>query len=349
MSPPKEVCIFISLHPEVKHTFFMKRRVMALTTVAAAICTGLLTSSAVQSAACSRAVIPLSKAIAIGPIPISLGLKYFPVDNQSPFVTGMRLRAVVGDTLATTKYVEGRIGSISNCNIAISIDRVSGTGTLQNAKFITAGLVGAQGPTGATGNTGPTGAQGSPGTPGAPGTPGSQGAPGTNGFNGQNGQNGLNGLVPAYGSFRDTTTQQVDAVNTPKAMTFNQITPGVNGVTASGVSVEFSSHIKVARTGTYNIQFSAQLTKTDSGNDIMDIWLRRNGVDVPISNSEITITASLRQVATSNYIIDLAAGDYVELMYSSADIATRILAIAPGTSPTRPSGPSITVAITQVQ
>jgi hypothetical protein len=344
--------MFMFLHHDVKHTFFMKRRVTALATVAVAICTGLLTSSAVQSAACSRAVIPLSKAIAIGPIPISLGLKYFPVDNQSPFVTGMRLRAVVGDTLATTKYVEGRIGSVSNCNIAISIDRVSGSGTLLDPKFITAGLIGAQGPIGATGSTGLAGTPGVAGTPGAPGaagTPGAQGAPGTNGFNGQNGQNGLNGLVPAYGSFRDTTTQQVDFINTPKAMTFNQITPGVNGVSASGVTVEFGSRITVARTGTYNVQFSAQLTKTDSGNDIMDIWLRRNGVDVPISNSEITITASLRQVATSNYIIDLAAGDYVEMMYSSADIATRILAIAPGTSPTRPAGPSITVAITQVQ
>jgi hypothetical protein len=344
-----EVRLFMTLRTEVKHTSIMKRRMTAMATVAAAICAGLLTSSAVQSAACSRAVIPLSKAVATGPIPISLGLKYFPVDNQSPFVTGMRVRAVVGTTLATTKYVEGRIGSISNCNIAISIDRVSGSGTLLSPKFIIAGLIGAQGPTGATGNTGPTGAPGLAGTPGAPGSPGAQGAPGTNGFNGQNGQNGLNGLVPAYGSFRDTTTQQVDFVNTPKAMTFNQITPGVNGVTASGVAVEFGSRITVARTGTYNVQFSAQLTKTDSGNDIMDIWLRRNGVDVPLSNSEITITASLRQVATSNYIIDLAAGDYVELMYSSADIATRILAIAPGTSPTRPAGPSITVAITQVQ
>jgi hypothetical protein len=301
------------------------------------------------SATCSRTVIPLSKAIATGPIPISLGLKYFPVDNQSPFVTGMRLRAVTGDTLATTKYVEGRIGSISNCNIAISIDRVSGNGSILNAKFVIAGLIGAQGPTGATGSTGPAGAPGLAGTPGAPGTPGTQGVPGTNGFNGQNGQNGINGLVPAYGSFRDTTTQQVDFVNTPKAMTFNQITHGVNGVTANGVSVEFGSRITVARTGTYNIRFSAQLTKTDSGNDIMDIWLRRNGVDVPISNSEITITASLRQVATSNFIIDLTAGDYVEIMYSSADIATRILAIAPQTSPTRPAGPSVTLAITQVQ
>jgi hypothetical protein len=280
-----EVRLFMTLRTEVKHTSIMKRRMTAMATVAAAICAGLLTSSAVQSAACSRAVIPLSKAVATGPIPISLGLKYFPVDNQSPFVTGMRVRAVVGTTLATTKYVEGRIGSISNCNIAISIDRVSGSGTIQSAKFITTGEIGAQGPTGATGSTGPAGTPGLAGTPGAPGSPGAQGAPGTNGFNGQNGQNGLNGLVPAYGSFRDTTTQQVDFVNTPKAMTFNQITPGVNGVTASGVAVEFGSRITVARTGTYNVQFSAQLTKTDSGNDIMDIWLRRNGVDVLLSNS----------------------------------------------------------------
>jgi hypothetical protein len=270
-------------------------------------------------------------------------LKYFPVDNQTPFVTGMRIRAVTGTTIQTTRFVEGRVGSISDCYIALQVDRISGTGTLVSARFATAGEIGAIGPQGPMGNTGATGLTGSTGAQGI------QGVPGTNGFNGQNGQNGINGLVPAYGSFRDTTTQQVDSVNTPKAMTFNQITPGLNGVTANGVSVEFSSHIKVARTGTYNIQFSAQLTKTDSGNDIMDIWLRRNGVDVPISNSEITITASLRQVATSNYIIDLAAGDYVEIMYSSADIATRILAIAPGTSPTRPAGPSITVAITQVQ
>jgi hypothetical protein len=252
----------------------------------------------------------------------------------------MRIRAVTGNTVQTTKYVEGRIGSISNCNIAIQVDRLSGTGSIISARFTIAGEIGAPGIQGLIGLTGATGPTGSTGPQGL------QGAPGTNGFNGQN---GINGLVPAYGSFRDTTTQQVDFVNTPKAMTFNQITHGVNGVTANGVSVEFGSRITVARTGTYNIQFSAQLTKTDSGNDIMDIWLRRNGVDVPLSNSEITITASLRQVATSNFIIDLTAGDYVEIMYSSADIATRILAIAPGTGPARPAGPSITVAITQVQ
>jgi hypothetical protein len=325
---------------------------------------GIMQSRPAYSATCSKNTVLLSKVIATGPIPISLGLKFFPVNNPTPLITGMRIRAVSGTTSQTAKYVEGRIGSISNCSIAIRVDRLFGTGTVTNARFTIAGEIGAQGKQGLDGDpgesgergeqgpngeTGESGEQGEQGLDGETGAQGEQGPNGANGLNGQNGRNGINGLVPAYGSFRDTTTQQVESINTPKAMTFNRITPGVNGVSAKDISVEFNSRITVTRTGAYSIHFSAQVTKIETGNDIMDIWLRRNGVDVPLSNSEITITASLRQVATSNYIIDLAAGDYVELMYSSADIATRILAIAPGTSPTRPAGPSITVAITQVQ
>lgn len=305
-----------------------KKHLYISVTALGIISLGVATPRPANSATCSQRTIPLSSAVATGPIPVSLGLKYVPVNNQSPFKTGMRIRALTGRTLKTSKYVEGQVGRISRCNIAVLVDRVHGSGTLFYANFVVAGEIGAQGPIGDTGATGATGLQGQPGI---------------------NGTNGTNGLIPAYGSFRDTSTQQIDAANTPKAMTFNQITPGVNGVSASGVSVEFGSHIVVARTGTYNIQFSAQLAKTDSGNDVMSIWLRQNGTDVPLSNSEITITASLRQVATSNYIIDLAAGDYIQIMYSSPDIATQILAIAPQTNPVRPAGPSITVAITQVQ
>ena len=301
------------------------------------------------SATCSKNTVLLSKVIATGPIPISLGLKFFPVNNPTPLITGMRIRAISGTTSQTAKYVEGRIGSISNCSIAIRVDRLFGTGSVINARFSIAGEIGAQGKQGLNGDPGETGAQGEQGLNGETGAQGKQGLNGTNCFNGQNGWNGINGLVPAYGSFRDTTTQQVESINTPKAMTFNRITPGVNGVSAKGISVEFDSRIAVTRTGAYSIHFSAQVTKTETGNDTMDIWLRRNGVDVPISNSRITILPSLRQVATSSFIIDLTADDYVEIMYSTADLATRIAPIAAQTSPVRPAGPSITVAITQVQ
>jgi hypothetical protein len=325
---------------------------------------GIMQSRPAYSATCSKNTVLLSKVIATGPIPISHGLKFFPVNNPTPFITGMRVRAISGTTSQTAKYVEGRIGSISHCSIAIRVDRLFGIGTVTNARFTIAGEIGAQGKQGLNGDPGESGAQGEQGPNGDPGESGEQGEQGldgetgaqgeqgpngANGLNGQNGRNGINGLVPAYGSFRDTTTQQVESINTPKAMTFNRITPGVNGVSAKDISVELDSRITVTRTGAYSIHFSAQVTKIETGNGTMDIWLRRNGADVPISISRITVMPSLRHVATSSFIIDLTADDYVEIMYSTADLATHISPIAAQTSPVRPTGPSITVAITQVQ
>jgi hypothetical protein len=110
-----------------------------------------------------------------------MGLKFFPVSNQSPFVTGMRIRVVVGGNTKTTRFVEGRVGSITNCNIALLVDRISGTGTMLNARFAVAGEIGAQGPAGAAGITGATGPSGAQGIQGPQGI---QGIPGTNGFNG---------------------------------------------------------------------------------------------------------------------------------------------------------------------
>jgi hypothetical protein len=347
--------MFMSLHHDVKHTFFMKRRVTAMATVTAAICTGLLTSSAVQSAACSRTVIPLNKAVATGPIPISLGLKYFPVDNQSPFVTGMRVRAMTGTDTKSTKYLEGLVGSVVDCNVGLLVDATYGTGSLLKARFSIAGITGQRGPTGARGIPGTRGPRGyngifgPQGNVGPIGPQGDQGIQGLPGSNGTNGTNGTNGLVPKYGSFYDTTTQAIDTINTPKAMTFNEIVPGMNGVSANGVSVVSNSQVTVSTTGTYNIQFSAQLAKTDPGNDTMDIWLRVNGDDVGWTNTSVTIPSSQRQVAAWNFILDLAAGQYFQLMYSSSDINSKIIAAPSQTAPIRPGTPSIILTVTQVQ
>ena len=91
---------------------------------------GVATPQPASSATCLRTATPLTAAIATGPIPISMGLKFFPVSNQSPFVTGMRIRVVVGGNTKITRFVEGRVGSITNCNIALLVDRISGTGTM---------------------------------------------------------------------------------------------------------------------------------------------------------------------------------------------------------------------------
>jgi hypothetical protein len=313
------------------------------------------------SATCSKSVVGLSKVVSTGPIPISLGLKYFPVDNQTPFVTGMRVRAMTGTDTKSTKYLEGLVGSVVDCNVGLLVDATYGTGSLLKARFSIAGITGQRGPTGARGIPGtrgprgyngifgPQGNVGPIGPIGPIGPQGDQGIQGLPGSNGTNGTNGTNGLVPKYGSFYDTTTQAIDTINTPKAMMFNEIVPGMNGVSANGVSVVSNSQVTVSTTGTYNIQFSAQLAKTDPGNDTMDIWLRVNGDDVGWTNTSVTIPSSQRQVAAWNFILDLAAGQYFQLMYSSSDINSKILAAPSQTAPIRPGTPSIILTVTQVQ
>jgi hypothetical protein len=261
-------------------------------------------------------------------------MKFIDVDNPRPFITGMRIRAMTGTNTRSTAYVEGLVGRISECTIALLVDVHRGEGSLKSARFSVAGI------TGLRGSTGPLGPQG---------LTGATGLPGANGSNGVDGRNGVDGFIPHFGSFYDTTTQTITSINTPKEMTFNQVTPGVNGVTADGVSVISASRVTVSSTGTYNVQFSAQLAKTDAGNDTMDIWLRIDGVDVPWSNTEITIPSSQRQVAAWNFVFDLSAGQYFELMYSSADINSRILAAPAQTNPTRPGIPSVILTVTQVR
>lgn len=276
-------------------------------------------------------------------------MKYVTVDNPTPFITGMRIRAMTGSGLSTTKFAEGLVGAIRDCVVGIYIDASQGKGSLKNARFSTTGIVGLRGTTGTRGPRGFQGLTGPQGLQGPQGVQGVQGFQGISGLQGIPGRNGSDGFIPSFGSFYDTTTQAIDIVNTPQAITFNQTAPGVNGVVADGVSVSSDSRISVSRTGTYNIQFSAQLAKTDGGNDTMDIWLRVNNVDVAWTNTEVTISSTQRLVAAWNFMIALEAGNYFELMYSSADIRTEILAKPAQTGPTRPGIPSVILTVQQVR
>jgi hypothetical protein len=132
-------------------------------------------------------------------------------------------------------------------------------------------------------------------------------------------------------------------------MTFNQVAPGVGGAIANGVSVVDGSKVLVEDAGVYNIQFSAQVAKADAGIDTMDIWLNVDGVAVPWTNTSITIDTAKRYVAAWNLMVELNAGQYFQLVYSTADIQMSLLAVPPQTGPTRPGIPSVIITVTQVQ
>jgi hypothetical protein len=150
------------------------------------------------------------------------------------------------------------------------------------------------------------------------------------------------------GAFQDSTTQTAANTTTAYPITFNT-TDYSNGVT-----LESSSRLKVTYAGRYNVQFSVQLENTTNAPVDIDIWFRKNGTDVPASNSRYGLPARknigdpFHAIATVNLLIDLQANDYVQLVWCTGDVGAQIAAYAAGTNPTRPSVPSVITTVTFV-
>lgn len=146
--------------------------------------------------------------------------------------------------------------------------------------------------------------------------------------------------TPRYGSFYDTTTQIPAAINVAYAMTFNTVDLSF-GVTRGSPT----SRIFVDRPNIYNIQFSAQVHKTSGGVGLVYVWLRKNGTNVPDSTGQIRIQGNDGEtLAAWNYIIQLNAGDYIELMWEVDDTSVELLAEA--ATAIHPSIPSVILTVT---
>lgn len=143
-----------------------------------------------------------------------------------------------------------------------------------------------------------------------------------------------------YGSFSDTTTQTAAAINTAYAMTFNTTD------LSYGVSVGSpTSRVYVDSEGTYNFQFSAQLDKTAGGVGSVYIWCRVNGVNVPNSTGHLRLKDnSSEMLAAWNYVLELNAGDYFELMWEVDDTTLQIHSAA--ASAVHPAIPSVILTVT---
>ena len=144
-----------------------------------------------------------------------------------------------------------------------------------------------------------------------------------------------------YGFFYDTTTQTNPVANAPNLTTLN--TTGTNNqVTVAG------SVITVANAGTYSKVFTLSFEKTSPGAPtIASIWLRRNGVDVSNSAQEIAVPNQVSLLfVTGNYTLDLNAGDNIQMVWSSPDIAVQLSFLA--ATATVPATPSAKMTLIRI-
>lgn len=143
-----------------------------------------------------------------------------------------------------------------------------------------------------------------------------------------------------YGAFYDTTDQAATVINTAYAMTFNS-TDISKGVYLGSPT----SRVYVDTHNIYNIQFSAQLINAAGGAHNAWIWLRKNGTDVANSATTLRIEGNNTEaVAAWNFLLEMNAGDYFELMWEVSDLSLTLHADA--ASAVHPAIPSVILTVT---
>jgi hypothetical protein len=118
-------------------------------------------------------------------------------------------------------------------------------------------------------------------------------------------------------------------------------------VASNNFSIVGGTQITAAVAGTYSIVATYQVSKTNAGTDDVNVWFKKNGANVPNSAFNLTLVGNnAAQLATTPWIITLAAGDQIEAWWWSAD-ANAILLGEPAAAP-YPAIPSVNLVIMPV-
>ena len=150
-----------------------------------------------------------------------------------------------------------------------------------------------------------------------------------------------------YGSFY-SLIDQTDGTTVHRMYAEN--TADADGVSMALGTENTKSRMTFAHAGTYNIQFSAQLHHIGgggSGNSV-NIWFKLNGNDIAASDTKVTVQSNNPYVVAAwNFIVSVAAGDYIEIAWFT-DNASIILEYEAATAD-HPAIPSVIMTAQQIR
>lgn len=144
-----------------------------------------------------------------------------------------------------------------------------------------------------------------------------------------------------------SSTTQTAVANTATVVTYDATAFSQN------ISVVDGSKITFAVAGDYVLNFSFQMANSDTQIHTADFWVRLNGTDYPMSNTELDIPEKHggidgHIVASWSIPGTAAAGDYIQLVWSTSSANVSIEYTGTQTSPTRPATPSVIATVWQV-
>lgn len=138
-----------------------------------------------------------------------------------------------------------------------------------------------------------------------------------------------------------STDQTAASTNTAYALTFTEdLAEGItNGTPASRLVVD--------EAGQYSVTYSMQMASTSASTVKMWFWVRINGTDVPKSAMENTLHQNgSTLVVTKSAILQLSAGDYIEVMWATNSTSGYLEAVA--ATAFAPATPSATISMVRL-
>lgn len=163
--------------------------------------------------------------------------------------------------------------------------------------------------------------------------------------------------IVSYGSWQDFVTQTAALNNTGYA-TILRTTDFTNGVSVTTDGTNLTK-ITFDNSGVYNLQFSFQFQNTDNAEQDVTIWLRKNAItsvgDVAGSAGFLSIPKTHgggggtpgHTVAGWNYLLQVTAGDYYQIVWSTSNAAAVRMQYYPAGSPP-PAAASAIVTVSQI-
>ena len=150
-----------------------------------------------------------------------------------------------------------------------------------------------------------------------------------------------------YGSFY-SSTDQVDGTTVHRM--FCESTADADGVSMVLGDEATKSRMTFAHAGTYNIQFSAQFHHIGGGGNgnTVNVWFRLNGNNIDNSDTRVTVQSNNPYVVAAwNFIVSVAAGDYVEIVWFTDN--SNIILEHEAANATHPAIPSVIMTAQQIR
>ena len=154
-----------------------------------------------------------------------------------------------------------------------------------------------------------------------------------------------------YGEFTKNTDQLAPSVGNTAVVDWTT-EHDINGIYLDSVN---TSRVYVRNGGIYKTLFSLQLANANNDAEYADVWFRVNGSDITDSGKRFGLPARKSNgdpshlTGTASHVLDLNAGDYIEIAGATSSSNVSLEHYAASTTPyTRPSIPSAQINITYI-